>query len=513
MHVMRRRFLAEIGGGMFVASLGSGLALELGLSTAQGNEREIDLHFGALEPLVCLMQETSLDRLQPVLLEQLRGGSTLQDLVVAGALANARTFGGQDYNGFHTFMALAPALEMSKQMPSAASPLPVFKVLYRNTKRIHECGGRDSEKLNELHAHEFDATLSGIDLQTATRKANFDEAEAVFARMASGPANEAFNHLQFAVQDEVDVHRTVLAWRAWKMTDIAGAEHAHTLLRQSVRYCVDSEQSMQRRGDNPSGIRTLLPELLDNLALLKREPGKRRASDAELQDLSQAIFAGSREQAAQAMAQALADGLGIQSAGEALSLAANQLLLHDPGRTEKQASPDKPAGSVHGASVGVHACDSANAWRNIANVSHSRNQFASMIVGAYHTAGQMGRVGGQPLEYAEVAEELQTPTAELLPQLEQAVREGDQLRASGIAYRYAQSDSHAEPILRTLLQFAVSEEGALHAEKFYRTVQEEYATTRPTHAWRHIVALARVSASEYGFPAEGLAEARALLGV
>ena len=27
------------------------------------------------------------------------------------------------------------------------------------------------------------------------------------------PAGEAFNHLQFAVQDEVDVHRVVLAWR------------------------------------------------------------------------------------------------------------------------------------------------------------------------------------------------------------------------------------------------------------------------------------------------------------
>ena len=57
--------------------------------------------------------------------------------------------------------------------------------------------------------------------------------------------------------------------------------------------------------------------------------------------------------------------------GEAISLAANQLVLHDPGRTRAD-TPAKPKGSVHGASVGVHAQDAANAWRNIARVSNSR---------------------------------------------------------------------------------------------------------------------------------------------
>ncbi len=65
--------------------------------------------------------------------------------------------------------------------------------------------------------------------------------------MAKGPIGEAYNHLQFAVQDEVDVHRVVLAWRAWDSLDLTGHEHAHTLLRQSVRYCVDSEKRWMER--------------------------------------------------------------------------------------------------------------------------------------------------------------------------------------------------------------------------------------------------------------------------
>ena len=55
--------------------------------------------------------------------------------------------------------------------------------------------------------------------------------------------------------------------------------------------------------------------------------------------------------------------------------------------------------------------------------------------------------------------------------------------------------------------------GALHAEKFYRTVSEEFAATRAPFRWRHVVALARVTASEYGRPAAGMAEAKALLKV
>jgi len=64
-----------------------------------------------------------------------------------------------------------------------------------------------------------------------------------------------------------------------------------------------------------------------------------------------------------------------------------------------------------------------------------------------------------------------------------------------------------------LLRYAVSEDGALHAEKFYRTVSEEFAATRAAFRWRHLVALTRVTASEFGRPAAGVSETRALLKV
>jgi hypothetical protein len=189
-------------------------------------------------------------------------------------------------------------------------------------------------------------------------------------------------------------------------------------------------------------------------------------------------------------------------------------LLYDPGRTERQSSRDKPAGSVHGASVGVHASDSANAWRNIARVSNPRNTAASLIVGAFHTAEQDGNVQSEPIPYESAAEELSgKQPADLLRDLDEAVRAGDQIRAAAAVCRYGKDGHPPQDAFRTLLQFAVSEDGALHAEKYYRTVGEEFAATRPELQWRHLVGLARVSASEFGHPAPGQLEARQLLGL
>src|SRR5215468_2068196 len=142
MHHNRREFLAAVGRGALAAGIGPALAADLGLCPARAADKDDALTFGKMEPLVCLLQETPAAKLLPVLADKLRNGTDLQTLVSAAALANARTFGGEDYVGFHTLMALAPAWHMSREMPKEQAALPVLKVLYRNTNRIQEFGGR-----------------------------------------------------------------------------------------------------------------------------------------------------------------------------------------------------------------------------------------------------------------------------------------------------------------------------------------------------------------------------------
>ena len=76
---------------------------------------------------------------------------------------------------------------------------------------------------------------------------------------------------------------------------------------------------------------------------------------------------------------------------------------------------------------------------------------------------------------------------------------------------YGELGQPERPVFDLLLCYAISEDGALHAEKYYRTVSEEFAATRAAFRWRQLTALARVTASEYGRPAAGCEEARGLL--
>lgn len=514
-HRSRREFLAEVGRGMLISSVGVATAVDLGLSPALAGKDDPRVTFGKLEPLVSLMQESSPEALLPMLVDKLRAGTPLQELVAAGALANVRAFAGQDYTGYHTFMALVPSLQMAAHLPQDRKPLPVLKVLYRNSSRIQSQGANHHDALHPIHDElPSNAQLSGERLRDTVRAMDWPGAEAQFAAMTQGPPGEAFNHLQYAVQDEVDVHRVVLSWRALAMLDVAGQEYADTLLRQSVRYCLDVEQRMQERGAARSPIRELLPKLMDEYGLPAKATGGREGDDAWVEQLAMTVYSGTREQAAEAVAASLAEGLDPDHVGQAISMAANLLVLNDPGRLPQNSTSEKPAGCVHGDSVGVHASDAANAWRNISRVGNPRNRVSALIVGAFHTAGQSQRFSDQSYDYSQQIEAVRSDDAQsLLALAEEAIRSNDQARASAVIHRYGDLALPVRPVLDLMLRYAVSEDGALHAEKYYHTVNEEYATIRPAFRWRQVVGLARVTASEYGFAAPGYEQSKSLLAL
>jgi hypothetical protein len=395
---------------------------------------------------------------------------------------------------------------MSKELPKAQAPLPVLKVLYRNATHIQAQGGRKNEVLRPVKPTPLPANkVGGEVLQEYTRKSDHATAEGIFATIAQDGPEDAFNHVMYCVEDDINVHRVVLAWRAWAMLDFTGKEYAHTLLRQSVLFCCN-----ENRKGRPIPIQTVLPKLMDEYKLAGKKPGMREGDDAWVESLSKVIYGGGRDKAADAVAAALAEGFSPASISEAMSLAANQLLLCDPGRP--QANGAKQKGSVHGDSVGLHASDAANAWAQIARVSNARNTFASLIVGAYHTAGQNGGQSKEPYHTPELEKIQATDAKSLLQETEEAVKSGNQARAAALAQKYGEAGHPARGLLDVLIRYGVSEDGALHAEKYYRTATEEFATMRPAFRWRQLVALARVTASEHGITATGYEEARRLLG-
>ncbi|MCL6503837.1 MAG: hypothetical protein K6T86_14230 [Pirellulales bacterium] len=517
MHWHRREFLAGVGKGMIVASVGAAAASDLGLAWAWAEEGSDELPLGRWEPLANLLVETPLERLLPTLVEKIQAGTTLDELVAAAAMANARKFGGEDYIGFHTLMALAPAWHMARELKGPQAALPVLKVLYRNTARLQETGGRSGEVLHPIEPAVLANDRRPTDvLREQVRQQDVAAAEATYAALATRTSPEdAFEHLLHLVEDNVEVHRTVLPYRAWALLDLVGREHAHTMLRQSVRYCVRAE-----RGNNGEARRTL-EALFDRYRLEAWQPGRRDPGDAWVEGTAMSLIADTPAVAAETIAAALADGVAPSVVAEAIALAANELLLRDPGRPEQYADRVKPAGSVHGDSLGVHASDCANAWRNMGLASTPRHQAAGLVLSAIDISRSAHAPGygvdfskRQPQPVPEVLAQVTADTGDaLLAALEDSIRQQNQALACAVVHRYGVLGYSERPVFDLLLRYAISEDGALHAEKYYRTVSEEFYCLRPAFRWRELVALARVTASEYGRPAPGYQQACELLKV
>ncbi len=519
----RRRFIGDVGYGMLAASVGASLMDEMGFA-APTDLTETRLNFGPLEPLVVLLQETEPSKLMRELVTRLQAGLPLKSLVSAAALANARTFGGEDYIGFHTMMALAPAFRMSSELPSERQALPVLKVLYRNTNRIQEFGGREREVLRSIPAEDVSsASSNGIvsseALREAVRNRDVAKAERLFASLVQGadPTSLALNNALVCVEDETEVHRVALPYRAWDLLSIVGMEHAHTMLRQSIRYCVKAGQ-MSHGADNESPS-TILPRLYDQFHLESENKSNKKVDSAWIRQFSETIFKSTASQAAEATAAAIADGVESDAIGRAITLAANQLVLKDRGRSPREEQIGKPIGSVHGDSIGVHATDSANAWRNLAKQSDAKNRVACLILGAYQVAYDRVSRGGDflhwdamPLSQSLERISEKEPVA-LLQQLDDAIRNNLQSQSASLVARYGQLGHDPRGAFDCLLKYAVSEDGALHAEKYYRTVREEFEAAAAEHRWEFVISLARVTASEYGKQAAGYQEAVDLLKV
>jgi hypothetical protein len=155
----------------------------------------------------------------------------------------------------------------------------------------------------------------------------------------------------------------------------------------------------------------------------------------------------------------------------------------------------------------------------MARAANTRNTFACLILGSYQvaldraTAAATSSTGSRCPSSSTSTASSPTDAATLVREAEDGVRGNLQARAAAIVQRYGQLGHEPRGMFDVMLKYARSEDGSLHAEKFYRTASDEFANTRPAFRWRQLVALARVTASEYGRPRAGMAEAREMLKV
>src|SRR5947209_1380498 len=154
---------------MLAVLIGPTLATDLGLAAEDSKDGQAKTPAG-LTRLSEIIQQTPTSKLLPALHKQLQSGVSLKELIAAGALANARAFGGQDYNGYHSFMALCPSYAMALALPEKERPLPILKVLYRTSTHIHGARCASEDHLARVGpARLDDGTPAGEQMREATR--------------------------------------------------------------------------------------------------------------------------------------------------------------------------------------------------------------------------------------------------------------------------------------------------------------------------------------------------------
>ena len=332
------------------------------------------LTFGPLEPLVALMQETPADKLLPILVEKLKDGTDLRELVAAAALANARTFGGQDYVGYHTFMALAPPTRWPASCPRPSGRCRCSRCSTATpTASRRWAAGRTRCCTRSSRPRRPTARPGGEALREATRKQDMDGAERTFAALAGGPLDEAFNDLQYLVQDDVE--------RPPRRPGLAGLGHARPDRARSTptRCCASRSASAWTRRATSSKNRLGRPAAGPPAEAARPVPaaGPARRRPAAGRRLGRA--AGPDDLRRRAASRPPTRSPRPWPRGSRPRRSARRSRWRRTSSSSatpaapKADAPGKPRGSVHGDSVGVHASDAANAWRNIARVSNPRN--------------------------------------------------------------------------------------------------------------------------------------------
>ena len=257
----------------------------------------------------------------------------------------------QDYVGFHTFMALAPGLRRwSRELPEPTGRrCRCSRCSTATPTASRSTGGREHEVLHPVAAGgPARRPHGGEALREATRGRRHGRGRADLRRAGAGPIGEAFNDLQYvgAGRRRRPPRRPRLAGLGAARPDGQGARpHAAApvgaLLRATRRAA--SRATTGRAGDPAPCCR----KLLDQYKLLEQAAGRPHGrttpgSRAEPDDLR----APAATQAADAVAAALAEGIAPEAVGEAISLAANQLVLRDPGRPQgrsaRQAGGQRP---------------------------------------------------------------------------------------------------------------------------------------------------------------------------
>jgi hypothetical protein len=482
----------------------------------------------SIEPLVQFIETTPPDEIIDSTLAKLRDGIPTQTMLTASALAVVRSADlppGHHGGPLHPLAGLHAIMNLVDRLPQEDKFLPILQHVALSNKHINDpvtspysllefapldpTGAqvnRTQDLANDGSGDEI--TAEGIEAAKETFLKACSRGEALKADHLflwlwdHVPAMEAFDLLMSVAlpKNALDDHYFLFPGYLWRALETLGKEHLKVLFRPAVRYVARfPAQRVVPEAD----------ELIEQHNLLGRVLRQRTGDDetAKIGELGEAIRSVKQyPEIPKMIAQALADGLSLEGAGEALSIGAAGLFLR----------------SLTGNPMDVHLHTSSNLRRYLLRLDgfSMKNKLLTLLL--WHTGPEVKSTQYrmeptiQPDE-AAVAALPHLSQEELLEAITHSIytqpptdwskvtnlgmmRAVPEVRHTvNLAQQYVNLRYDPQVMIDRLAQIVCHDNFTeMHAFKHHQAVVEEFHNTREPWRWMHLVCGCQAAAISFG---------------
>ncbi len=460
----------------------------------------------AIEPLVQFIEETPPAEILDLTLDKLRAGVPTQTMLTASALAVARSSDlppGHHGGPLHPLVGIHAITQLVGRLEGEQRFVPILQHVALSNKHIHhpEMGPYSLLEFAPLDAGGVEATKAAF--LVAVSRGEVNKADHFFLWLWDHvPPVEALDLLLSVAipKNIVDDHYFAFPGFTWRTLEALGTEYLKVLMRPAVRYvsrfpvapeipqidalieehqlltCVTRQQS----GDDETAAVGALGEALGLVDVF-----------ADIPVL---------------MAKALADGLSLDGAGEALSIGAAGLF----------------ARSLGGNPMDVHLHTSANLRRYLLKLDGLSLRNKLLLLMTWHSGPEIrstaGRMQPAPQPDMEAVAALPSRTQEeLLDAIAESIytqpptdwsqvsnlglmRAVPEVRKTvNLAQQYVQCRYDPDLLMKRLGEIVCHDNFTeMHAFKHHQAIVEEFYSTREPWRWMHLVSGAQAAAISFG---------------
>jgi hypothetical protein len=459
-----------------------------------------------IEPLVQFIEDTDPSEIVPGTLARLRAGVPPQTMLTASALAVTRSSDlppGHHGGPLHPLAGLHAVSHLVERLEGEQRFVPVLQHVALANKHIHHpaMGPYSLLEFEPVDEGGIEATKEAF--LAAVNRGEYNKADHYFLWLWEHvPPIEAFDLLMTVAipKNVLDDHYFIFPAFTWRALESVGQEYLPLLMRPAVRYVT--------RYPIAPGVPEM-EALIEEHQLLTRVTRQHSGADetAVIGQVGEAI--GRCDVYADIpvlLAKALADGLSLEGAGEALSIGAAGLFLR----------------SLTGNPMDVHLHTSANLRRYLIGLDGLSLNNKLLVLLLWHTGPEIRstqrRMVPAPQPDPEAVAALPYRTQdELLDAITESIYHQPptdwatvanlgQLRAApevketvNLAQQYVQCGYEATALMTRLAEIVCHDSFTeMHAFKHHQAIVEEFYATREPWRWLHLVSGAQAAAISFG---------------